>query len=1239
MRRTASTTPVNSKFRDILEVKAVGSLNFYNAFRGEPLDFMCFFSSGQAFAFSGAANLSAYATGITFSDAFVRSLRDQAPFPMGIINWGFWKSSVNPSWDQTFSGSNIGCLEDEEGIACVERFIRCLRQGLLHQVLCLRASDSVRELMPVVDDDLISLCEQQSPVRVESLWQHIGQRGTDGLPNDQDIADLNQWVAKLLWVQLQRSGMFGDSPRALASSREQAGIVAKYERWWRECLRVLGESGLVRLEDGRVAAPLLAEDPEATWRAWAVRKASLLNEPTLATYVNLTETCLRQLPDILRGAVQATDVLFPAGSMDHVEGLYQHNPFSDHFNSIVADVVEAYVKQRLEQDARATVRLIEIGAGTGGTSAMLFARLQPYADHLHYTYTDISKAFLLFAEEQYGPHCPYVRYQVWDITQPPADQGIERGAYDVAIATNVLHATRNIREALRHAKAVLKRNGLLVLNETTRKSILATLTFGLVDGWWLYEDENLRVPGSPLLDAPTWRDVLGEEGFRHIHCPSETPEIGQGVIVAASDGVVRQKVTSVPLPPSGQATAGPAADAPVAQQTVPASVGSSGSLDVLVTDAILTALSHTLKIARTAIDRDEPFSDYGVDSILGTSFVKKVNEALGITLNPAILYDYSTVERLASHVMATHRDQMMSTLQSKAPASVPNSRISQERVGTLEAEDRHPHTALTPTLSRGEREQYQPADASAPVATDIAIIGMAGQFPGATDIHLFWENLIQGRNGIGTLPTHYNDDPDTSGKTSYRWGGVLAERDCFDPLFFNASPREAESMSPHQRLILQESWKSLEDAGYDIKRLADTQVGVFIGAEPCGYAYRSFTGASEAIIASRLSYLFNLKGPAMVVNTACSSAGVAIHLACESLRHGESALALAGGVFATLAQSTLDGLADIGMLAPDGRCQPFDASASGTVVSEGVGVVVLKRLADAVADGDAIYGVICGSGVNQDGASNGITAPNGLAQEELISSVYQRYGIDPTQISYIEAHGTGTKLGDPVEANALVRAFCRFTDRQHYCAVGSAKAHIGHTAASAAVIGLIKILLSMKHHRLPGLLHFKELNPAIAFEGSAFYVNREPVDWRSSDGRPLMAALNSFGHSGTNVHLVVREYIEAPQPATLANDPTPVCIPLSARTGEALKSYAKELGRFLQASKATQPVSITLEDLAYTLQVGREAMQERVMFVVADLSELVAALHAFSEDGDGVANCWLGRVDLGSRHAEPVGCG
>ena len=255
-------------------------------------------------------------------------------------------------------------------------------------------------------------------------------------------------------------------------------------------------------------------------------------------------------------------------------------------------------------------------------------------------------------------------------------------------------------------------------------------------------------------------------------------------------------------------------------------------------------------------------------------------------------------------------------------------------------------------------------------------------------------------------------------------------------------------------------------------------------------------------------------------------------------------------------------------------------------------MVVLKRLADAVVDGDPIYGVIRGSGINQDGASNGITAPSGSAQEELITSVYQRYGIDPQRISYVEAHGTGTKLGDPVEANALVRAFRRFTDRQHYCAVGSAKAHIGHTAASAGVIGLIKLLLSLKHHRLPGLLHFTELNPLIEFDGSPFYVNTQAREWRSTDGIPLMAALNSFGHSGTNAHLVVEEYIHRPSLRRLRED-RPVLVPLSAQTEEALAAYAAELGRFL-SSAAAPPVAF---GIVAPLQQQLIAMVASIMVV------------------------------------------
>ena len=322
------------------------------------------------------------------------------------------------------------------------------------------------------------------------------------------------------------------------------------------------------------------------------------------------------------------------------------------------------------------------------------------------------------------------------------------------------------------------------------------------------------------------------------------------------------------------------------------------------------------------------------------------------------------------------------------------------------------------------------------VATDIAVIGMSGQFPDAGDIHSFWENLMAGRDCVHELPAHYLDQAayfnaeKQPGKTYSRWGGILQDRDCFDPLFFNISPREARSMSPHQRLILQESWKSLEDAGYNPKKLAEKPVGVFIGAEPAEYFHETFTGTSDAIMASRLSYYLNLRGPAMVVNTACSSSGVAIHLACESLRHGESSLALAGGVFVLTDASLLVQLSAMEMLSPTGRCHTFDTRGDGMVVSEGVGVVVLKRLEDAIADRDPILGVIQASGVNQDGASNGITAPSGAAQEELIASVYQRFRINPEEIGYVEAHGTGTRLGDPVEAGALVRAFRRFTDKQ-----------------------------------------------------------------------------------------------------------------------------------------------------------------------------------------------------------------
>jgi polyketide synthase PksN len=633
------------------------------------------------------------------------------------------------------------------------------------------------------------------------------------------------------------------------------------------------------------------------------------------------------------------------------------------------------------------------------------------------------------------------------------------------------------------------------------------------------------------------------------------------------------------------------------------------SVEAFVETTIVDSLSNTLKVSQEEIEGETAFSEFGVDSILGVNFVDQINEQLGISLNMAVIFEHPSVFTLTRHVIATHKEAIEALL----------SRKTDQLTASME-NDRHKMTTHTQSMDDVTSvEQVKPSE--------IAVIGMSGQCPKAADLETFWNNLIQGVDGIDEFPPTYLDPKNYSpekqpGKTYCKWGGYVDERDCFDPLFFHMSPRDAESMNPHQRLVLQESWKAIEDAGYNPKDLSGSQTGIFIGAEPTGYFYESFTGSSDAIIASRLSYFLNLNGPALVVNTGCSSSGVALHLACESLRNRETDLALAGGVNACMEKDALIVLSEMEMLSATGRCHTFDKAADGTAFAEGVGIVLLKRLDDAIVDNDPIYGIICASGINQDGASNGITAPNGVAQEQLISNVYQKFQIDPEHISYIEAHGTGTKLGDPVEANALVRAFRKFTQKQAYCAIGSSKAHIGHAAAAAGVLGLIKVLLSIQHQQIPQLLHFNMLNPLIEFDGSPFYITTQKTDWKTPQGKPRMAALNSFGHSGTNAHLVIKEFIPPIDNLGVTNTTCPVLLVFSAKTEESLRQSIQAFVSFYRRQQG-----LSLADIAYTLQVGREAMPYRTVFLVEHPSQLLNQLTAFLNDEPAAKNCWSGYVE------------
>ncbi|SFJ92545.1 type I polyketide synthase, partial [Thermoflavimicrobium dichotomicum] len=512
--------------------------------------------------------------------------------------------------------------------------------------------------------------------------------------------------------------------------------------------------------------------------------------------------------------------------------------------------------------------------------------------------------------------------------------------------------------------------------------------------------------------------------------------------------------------------------------------------------------------------------------------------------------------------------------------------------------------------------------------TSIAIIGVSGQFPKASNVEEFWNNLAQGMDCITEIPPdrwsveeYYDPDPKAPGKTYCKWMGVLEDVDKFDPLFFNISPAEAELMDPQHRLFLENAWRCIEDAGISPSSLSGSRCGVFVGCGASDYEQSAnvqglnaygMLGSSPSILSARISYLLNLKGPCLAIDTACSSSLVAIAKACDSLIMQTSDLALAGGVLTMLSPSGFIQASKAGMLSKDGKCFTFDARANGFVPGEGVGVILLKRLSDAIRDEDHIYGVIRGWGVNQDGKTNGITAPSVQSQIMLEKDVYERFQINPETITLVEAHGTGTKLGDPIEVEALIQSFQSFTNKKNYCALGSVKSNIGHLIKAAGIAGVIKVLMAMKYRMLPPTINFEKLNEHISLENSPFYINTRLQPWEVPEGMPRRASVSSFGFSGTNAHIVIEEFVhesnrnKTPIPV---NEHNPILFVLSAKTREQLKAYAQKMKTFVESHE-----EIDLADLAYTLQVGRDAMEHRLAFLAYSRESILQALEAFVQD-------------------------
>lgn len=626
-----------------------------------------------------------------------------------------------------------------------------------------------------------------------------------------------------------------------------------------------------------------------------------------------------------------------------------------------------------------------------------------------------------------------------------------------------------------------------------------------------------------------------------------------------------------------------------------------------ISDYLVRVVGEMLKIDQRDIDVDVEMSQLGFDSVSFAELAQIVSQKYAIEVSPTIFYEYETVTLLAGYLAGTvipDTESIPESEKQRLPgvSSFPTTPNSDE----ARLED-----------SRRLHDRYREG---------IAIIGMDGRFPGADNLEQFWENLVNGKDCVTEVPASrwdwqrfYGDTKKNQALTRSKWGGFLDHVDLFDAEFFAISPFEARQMDPQQRILLQSAWHAVEDAGYAPRSLSGSNTGVYIGiANTSGYSSvkkktdgdDSLTEYSGPINApslgpNRISYFFNLNGPSEPVETACSSSLVAIHRAVNALRSGECDLCIAGGVNVMTTEQGHINLSRAGLLSEQGRCQTFAAEADGYVRSEGVGTVLLKRLSDAERDGDNIVAVIRNSKIGFTGKGSAFTAPNTSSQASLIKACYEELGIDASRVSYIEAQGTGTEIGDAVEFQALTRAFPQKSAQS--CAVASVKTHVGHLEVASGMASLLKVLLQIKHNRIVANLHLDSINPHIKIDGSPFYIPVEARQWgQQSDPKgadlPKIAGINAFGFGGVNAHLVVEEYVNCP--TSEARDETqPLAIVLSAMSLEQIKKLAAGLIGVVQNVS-----QVDLYRVAYTLQVGRRALNERVGFVAHSREDCISIL-------------------------------
>ncbi|MFD4600332.1 SDR family NAD(P)-dependent oxidoreductase [Streptomyces sp. NPDC058464] len=1197
-----------------LAAKSGAAATLVDAIGASPLDFLLFFSSAQSFL--GEPGLGNYAAGSTFLDAYAHTLDARLPYPVRAVDWGFWGTVGSVATDKhraALTAAGFHSITPDTGFTALTEALR----RPAPQLLVVPGTAALRERMTPSEGTTPAVTP------ADALLTSADLRVVDDFHNvDQEMTTIARGA--LLAVLHEAGAWHGPDPDAAEVAR-RVGVAPRYDRLLHTLLTMLADGGALTVHQNRFR-PDRAALGEALAGGHAARLAALAAaHPESAVFVELLRRCLDRYPMLLRGELLATDLLFPASGTSAMERIYRGNPISDLYNDVLTARLLAHVGRRREQlRAGERIRIVEVGSGTGGTTAGLLRALAPHGDHLEYWYTDLSVAFLAHGRREFGTRYPFVRFKRLDLDTDPVTQGFPADGFDLAVGANVLHATSDVSRAVRHLRTLLRTGGQLLLNELTTVTLAATVTYGLFDGWWAHTDTHLRLPGSPLLDVAGWNAVLtgaGYDRFQALPTDGATSRNFQHVVVATAAARVPEPAPApapTPVPVTAQAPADDAAS---------------------FTAELLALTSAASGIPAADLDLDTEIGDYGFDSVSYALLAGRLNDTFGFDVTPALFYETATLRALAARLQRDYD----ATLRERYARAVAE---------TTEAEAPRAPAARTVSDDAETTEAEAPIPAPAPqTGTDdaIAVIGMAARLPGSRDLDEFWNHLVAGEDLVTDVPADRWDWRSLPADVPARRGGFISDVDMFDPLFFGISPQEAAGMDPQQRLLLEGVWTALEDAGLPPGTLAGRPVGLFVGAGSSDYDEirrrsdlpvdaHAATATAHSILVNRVSYLLDLRGPSEPVNTGCSSSLVAVHRAAAAIRSGECDIAVAGGINLILSPHNHLLLSRTGMLSPSGRCQAFDARADGFVRGEGLGLVVLTRA--GAAGRHRIRGLLRGSAVNHGGRARSLTAPNPAGQAAMIVRAHTEAGVDPATVGYLETHGTGTELGDPVEINGLRLAFDELARRhggplpgEPFCGLGAVKANIGHLESAAGVAGLLKVLLAMRHGMLPPVAGLGEPNPHLRLEGSPFQLIRQATPWhRPPGGGRRRAGISSFGYGGVNAHLVVEEPDEPAVPAASAPSAGPLVFPLSARTPEALHRYATAL-------RAALDSDVELVDVAHTLRHGRDAMTERLAVTAADRPTLVAALGAAIDgtghpalarpDGVAPADRWVAGAEAG----------